>query len=180
MFKRLSRLFRGKANNSPKKFAVHLFFPDGEAPVSSQWAFKDLSERWLTVCSDLLNEAGPVINRNMGNTLSHFDVKMGGPMGELLAFRHLCFIFAISLGEDSEQDKATVEHFEKTLQTTADAGGQNLCDQVRHVIQNAASTPTFLVLDMVAVEVSDDQKEALLQLGTHLAGAYLRYCAAED
>jgi hypothetical protein len=113
----------------------------------------------------------------MGSTLSHFDIAMGGPMVELLAFGQTCFRMAISLGRDSEQDQAAVSQFREIWTGLANSAGNTVDPAATRILDQAATERCVLVLD-TCQPVDDDQKLALLQLGEHLAGSYFKYCTA--
>jgi len=162
-----------------KSFAIHIFYPDGDSPESGKQKMKSLSKRWLTVCSDMLSHYGPVMDHNMGSTLSHFDIKMDGPVGQLSAYGYKCFDFAISLGANSDQDRAAAQYFRNLLQQVVDAAGVSLRGDTVAVLDEAPSHPGLLLFDGGTPEVDDDQKGALMQLGFHLAGAYFQYCEAK-
>jgi hypothetical protein len=165
--------------NVTEEYAIHVFYPDGRAPESGVQAIAQLSDRWLTVCADMLDESGPVMHRNMGSTLSHFDVKMGGPIGQLSAHGHRCFDFAISLGADSEQDHATARHFRSLFERAVGMSGGAVATNACAVLDGAVNRPCLLLFDFCQPDVADDQKAALAQLGIHLAGAYYRYCDSQ-
>ena len=160
--------------------SIHLtvFYPDGNAPETADYPIARLSAKWLKVCADLLADSGPVFVRNMGSTLSQFDIRMGGPVGELLIHGKRAFEFAISRGNFSTQDIATIDHFTTVYRKACSAAGSSICEKSLAAIRDSASKPSLLLFDYSDVDASSD-KEAIMQLGLHLAAAYLRYLETE-
>lgn len=159
-----------------QEFAIHVFYPDGGAPESGVQTPEQLSDKWLTLCSTLINKSGPVMSRNMGGTLSHFDVEMAGPIGQLLVLGHRCFYFAISRGTNSNQDQTAITHFRSIAENVIQTVGNRVTESASSVLTDAVEFPCLLLLDTCQAEVVDDQKSALAQLGIHLAAAYFQYC----
>jgi len=120
------------------------------------------------------------MNHNMGSTLSHFSIQMGGPSVRLLLHDQVCFYLAISLGIDSTQDRASINAFCDILEKATSTAGTNIQDGATAVLSQASSKRCLLVLDALLSDVADDQKTALIQLGYHLAGAYFTYCDRND
>jgi len=160
-------------------FALHIFYPDGGPPESAEKRISELSPKWLSICADLLAHHGPVMNHNMGGTLSHLDIRMGGPTVHLLAFGHLCHQLAISRGSGSEQDRAAVSQFKILLEKIAEIAGRVVDRAAIAVLDEAPCAQSVLVFDMCQPAVDENQKHALVDLGVHLAGAYYQYCASE-
>jgi hypothetical protein len=158
-------------------FTIHIFYADGSAPESGERRLSDLSPKWLAICGDLLTHHGPVMRHNMGGTLSQFDVVMAGPAVELLAFGKTSFRLAISLGTASKQDDATVSQFRELWTRLVESTGNTVAAAAMRVFDRAATEPCVLVVD-TCQPVDDDDKLALYQLGEHLIGAYIKYCAA--
>jgi hypothetical protein len=161
-------------------FTVHIFYPDGGPPESGERRISNLSPKWMGICSEMLAHYGPVMKHNMGNALAHFDIAMAGPMVELLAFGQMCFRLAISLGSSSEQDRATVLQFRQIWTRLVEGAGNTIHPEAMRVLNEAAMEQSVLVLDTCQPAVDDDQKVALAQLGEHLAGAYIKYCATQE
>ena len=166
----LSRLFGRVA------FDVHVFFPDGSAPESSLVRKRALSSKWLAICEDLYNNYGPIFRHNMGSTLSHFDVTMAGPIGELIVSDIKCFDLSVCDGSDSEQNAATIDHFSEKLVESIRLTGSELSAEATRALQKSRAVPSLLLFDYCREEVSDDLKMAIVELGYHLVAAYLRYC----
>ena len=159
---------------------VHIFYPDGDPPESGERRISDLSPKWIGIFSDLLTGYGPVMKHKMGSTLSHLEIRMAGPMVELLAFDQVCFRLGISLGTGSEQDRATVLQFREIWTLLVEQAGNTVEPVAMGILDQAATGQSVLVLDMCQPSVDDDQKLALAQLGDHLVGAYIKYCSASE
>ncbi len=162
-----------------KSYKTHIFYPDGRVPESGTQDISALSAKWLRVCAELLNHYGPVMDHNMGSTLSHFTIRMGGPIGELLIHGMTCFKFAISIGTGSEQDRATVNHFMDSFSRLCEACKATPEDKAVALIGQAADHTTCLFLDLCNPKIDPDQKGAMFQLGNHMAGAYIQYCGSQ-
>lgn len=160
-------------------FNINVFYPDGASPESGSQRIEDLSDRWLSVCAQMLEEAGPVFGRNMGSTLSHFDIRMSGPIAELAAYGRTCFNLAMTSGINAEQDVATSNYFRGVLKEMATCFGTAVTDEANESIDSSRSHATLLVLDRCVADVDDEQKQALLQLGFHLVGAYYAFAEHE-
>ena len=161
-------------------FAIHIFYPDGGPPESAEKKISELSPKWLGVCADLLAHYGPVMNHNMGGTLPHFDIRMGGPTVHLMAHKHLCYQLAISRGSGSEQDRAAVSQLEVLLEKAVEIAGKAVDRAAIAVLDEAPCTPSVLIFDMCERAVDEDQKHALAELGVHLAGAYYQYASETE
>jgi hypothetical protein len=160
-------------------FAIHIFYPDGDPPESGEKKISELSPKWLGICADLLAHYGPVMTHNMGSTLSHLAIKMGGPTVHLLAYDHVCYQLAISRGSGSKQDRAAVSQFRILLEKAVEIAGKTVDPAAIAVLDAAPGTPSVLIFDMCQPAVDEPQKHALADLGVHLAGAYYQYRAAE-
>ena len=156
-------------------FKIQLYFPDGDPPETGERDAADLSQRWLDQCSEILNYFGPVFNHNMGSTLSHFDIRMAGPMVELLANNNTCFRLAILCGTGTEQEHATKDQFASLLNRVVSAVENDVAPETIESMGIENKTRMLLALDLLA-DVPEDQKQALFQLGEHLAWAYIQYC----
>jgi hypothetical protein len=163
-----------------ERFLIKVFYPDGGPPESGTQEITDLSGQWMSVCSDFLEYHGPVMTHNMGGTLSHFDIHMGGPVGQLYAYGRPCFEFAISRGTEWGQDQGAVDHFVAIIQSAESESEQTVTYDVVSSAREAALFPTLLIFDRCDPEVPDEQKGALMQLGYHLAGAYLKYIESQN
>ena len=160
----------------PVDLDVLTFYPDGGAPEKTMIPEAAISDRWFSVCADILGSLGPVFKHNMGSTLSHFDVHMAGPMGRLLLNGTPCYEFAISRGTAAEQDAAAVEHFAELVLKAWQVAEAPVVEDAQVFLDGCDARPSLLLLDYCRPEMDDGQKLALGQLGIHLASAYLDYC----
>jgi hypothetical protein len=115
----------------------------------------------------------------LGSTLTHFAIKMGGPIGQLCVHGDPCFNFAISRGKRSAQDCAAVDHIRELIKQAVKCTGNRMENAATAILDEAPDSPSLLILDRPDTDIGDDQKQALLQLGFHLAGAYYQYCESE-
>jgi hypothetical protein len=154
---------------------LKVFYPDGLAPECGESNASDLSERWLLVCSDILQNLGPVFRRDMGSTLAHFEIEVGGPVGALYAYKQLCFSFAVSSGLGTEQDLGAVSWFRDLYtKSCASLSATPVCEALE-AIEVSRAAPSILLLDHIQTDVPDEQKGALLELGHHFGVSLLRY-----
>src|SRR5439155_5915840 len=100
----------------------------------------------MSICDDLLASYGPVMKHNMGSTLAHFDIAMAGPMVELLAYGQTCFRLGISLGTNSEQDRATILHFREIWTRLVENAGNMADPAAMRTLDQAATEQCVLVL----------------------------------
>jgi hypothetical protein len=163
----------------PAEFAIHIYFPDGEPPETGSMSLETLSPKWLGICRDLLEQHGPVMNHNMGSTLSHIAIRMGGPVGQLVCHGHPAFYFAVSLGSGSDQDKAALAHFEDLYVKACEFAQSAIKEESLAVLRGSSAAPSLLILDASDPELSDEDGGMLGELANHLAGAYLLYCGGE-
>ncbi len=167
-----------KRNNKtmPTSLEVLTFFPDGGAPEATVIPQEALSGRWLSVCAEILNTFGPSFKHNMGSALSHFDIHMAGPIGRLLLNGTPCYEFAVSCGMATEQDVAAVKHFSEMVRKAWQITGASAGKDVQFFLNRQDAKPSMLLFDYCRMEMDDEQKLGLAQLGIHLAKAYLDYC----
>jgi len=168
------------ARGDSASFEVHIFYPDGEAPESGEQVIEELSPKWLALFENFLDRNGPVFDQNLGSTLSHFDVRMGGPIGQWIVNNETCFDFAISRGEGSDQDNASIEHMRTLLQSVVQASGKVLSDSAEEVLTGSARKPSLLLFDSCSPGIDEQNKGAAIELTCHQTGAYLRYCEVTD
>lgn len=159
----------------PTNFTAMTYYPDGKVPEITEIPCESLSERWLSVCSEILN-GGPVYKRNMGSTLSHYEVQQAGPIGKLSVHNMACFEFAISLGLDSEQDRAAIANFKKLFNDACVIAGETPEDEAIKSFDEYKSKPIMMMFDYCNQDISDNDKLGIAQLGFHLANAYFDYC----
>jgi hypothetical protein len=160
----------------PKPFDTLIYYPDGAPPETAHNEPRALSQRWLAVCAGLLAEHGPVFKHNMGSTLSHFDIEMGGPLGRLAVHRTPCFEFWISLGRGTAQDKATVSHFVEFHRKACAAANSSVQAEALTPMRDLHAKPALIMFDYCNPQIEQDQRAAIAQLGLHLADAYFEYC----
>ncbi len=156
-------------------FCIHFFYPDGEPPESGSQQVAALSEKWLSICREVFNLNGPVFTYNMGSSLSHFDIEFAGPICKLKINGRMCFELAITSGDATQQDIATIDYFRTTLGRYVCIAGSDLTDSASATIKSAVANPSVLVIDHLVNDIEDEQKHALIQLGYHFVGAYYEY-----
>ena len=156
----------------PTDLTVLTFFPDGAAPERTELAASQISDRWLSVCRDILNHHGPVFEHNMGSTLSHFDLHLAGPMGRLSVNGCACYELGISLGMGSRQDNETMEWFRGFLREACEVAKSTLSGDAISATNGLGAVPSVMLFDYCNPQIPDDQKAAMGQLGLHLVNAY--------
>ena len=162
-------------------FKVITFFPDGEPPENGFVEQEALSDKWMSICNDIYKGYGVVFRHNMGSTLSHFDIYMAGPMGRLSVNQKACFEISISLGTGSEQDKATIEHFQAFyLEACKVAKAPVPSEETLGAFIGLEKEITLLTFDYCNPEIDDQDKVAIGQLGLHLANAYYDFCISNQ
>ena len=133
-----------------------------------------LSPRWLPVCNDLLNHYGPVFTHNMGGTLSHFEIRFTAGIAHYYAHGHAVVSAVYLPGVSAAQDSGALEVF--THHVTSSAPVQRLCADpsgfASH-LRTHSERPLSIGLVWGNSQVAESDAEALIELGTHLAGAYL-------
>lgn len=159
----------------PSPVTVLTFAPDESQPSRELIPGEAISEKWFGVCAELLNTHGPVFRRNLGSTLSHMDIHMGGPIGRLLVNGTVVFEFAISRGTGDKQDVATVQHFAGFCREAFKAAGTEGLDAAFVAPPAVTDTPVLLLFDYFA-DIDERNALAIAQLGIHLASAYVEYC----
>lgn len=160
----------------PHDFTMTIFYPDGGQPETVSYRASSLSPKWSQICHDLLDELGIVFHHNMGDTLSHFDIHLAGPIGRLLVHGHPCYEFSVFCGKRDEQDMATIRHFQEFAIAACDAAHTIFSGAGRAALQALGDQPALLMFDYCHPEIEESQKIAIGQLGVHLAAAYFDYC----
>lgn len=158
---------------------VLIFYPDGNPPNVFNFKASSLSEKWIGVCAELLNELGPVFKQTLAGNLSDFGIHMAGPMGRLLIREKACFEFRILRSSGDEQDRATLVHFRAFLSEACATVGHHVTDDAMDALSRTTARPTLLLFDYCA-DVGEVDKTAIAQLGLHLTAAYLAFCDAAD
>lgn len=160
-----------------ESFKILQFFPDGAAPETGLQEVSQLSERWVNVSLDLLNNWGPVFDQSLGSTLAHFRITLNGPAGSLLAHNNIHYEFAILPGTNSSQEQQSARWFAERASELSSALGCSLATESQQVIASSVYEPTLLLLDHSRDDIAAEQRQALFQLGLHLVGAYYRWSA---
>lgn len=150
----------------PTVLTVFTFFPDGGAPERAEIAEAQVSDRWLSVCGDILDNYGPVFRLNMGSTLAHFDIHLAGPIGRLLVHGIACYEVAISRGTNSEQDKSAVNWFRDFFCKACEVQKSEPSEEALSVFTVVSEVPSVMLFDYCNPQISDDQKVAIVQLET--------------
>jgi hypothetical protein len=153
-----------------------IFYPDGKPPESFHYRASSLSDKWSRFCRDMLDQGGPVFTQNLGGNLSHFDIQIAGPLGRLSVHSRACYDFWIIRGCGTEQDKASIRHFQQFLSQACTTIGATISDTTLSALAGIDARPTLMMFDYCAGEIRPEDKTAIAQFGLHLTDAYFGYC----
>ncbi|MBD7923163.1 hypothetical protein [Xanthomonas bonasiae] len=124
-----------------------------------------LSARWLGVCRDLIDAAGPVFDRPLGSTLERFSIDCAGPICRFKANGLPVYSAVLITNGATANCQQTLSFFSGQLEAGAP-------------FEAPAHFPAFLVLNTLALGVAESDRAALFQLAYHFAGAYFSWSGA--
>ena len=146
-------------------FLVAHYAPDGEVLGMSDLAANQLSARWLGVCRDLIDAAGPVFDRSLGSTLERFSIECAGPICRFKVNGVLLYSAVLIASGAAANLQQTLSFFSGQLEVGAP-------------FEAPAYFPAFLVLNTLVPGVDESERAALFELAYHFAGAYFSWSGA--
>jgi len=157
-------------------FRIEHFAFDGEALGAQAQLLSQLSPKWLAIGEDLLATHGPVFTQNMGSTLSHYEIKCAaGLCWFSVAATPALFGVVLPVSPDA-QSRALLTTFVSQLQCA-----KPVLEHCRDVpeflgrISSLKERPVFIVVNWLNPNIPAQDQEAMFQLATHFAGAYLQW-----
>lgn len=138
-------------------FTLQHFAFDGEILGSSELKFSQLSEKWLKLCSELLDYHGPVFGTYLGSTLNHFHVKCTAGFCCFSVHNQVLYVAALLSSGSSEQNSKLIGL---------------LSSQFGHTFPITHTEPALLIVNLLNEEISENEQHAMFQLAYHFAAAY--------
>lgn len=143
-------------------FSVVHYAPDGEILGQSDLTIDQLSARWLNVCHDLIDAAGPVFDGSMGSTMERFSIECAGAICRFKVSGVVLFSAVMVTSAAASNSQQTLSWFANQLHPGAP-------------FDVPARFPVVLVLDTFAAGIAESDAAALFQLVYHFAGAYFSW-----
>ena len=146
-------------------FSVAHYAPDGELLGQSDLELDQLSSRWLGICHDLIDAAGPMFERSLGGTLERFSIECAGAICRFKVDGVVLYSAVLVASAAATNLQQTLTYFASQL----DPGAP---------FEVPAGFPAFLVLNTFAPGIDDDDRAALFELAYHFAGAHFSWLGA--
>ena len=156
-------------------YYVAPFAPAGELLGVGRWEVKDLSPRWLSVCSDLLAAHGPVFRTSLGGRLDHIEIGMtiaeGVGLGTFYCHGKLGVSAVYLPGQSPGIESGILDMFIGSLRRTDFVREASQSDTPFEAVRQITERPLHVVV--VWPNVSEDEHELLSEFSTNFAGAFL-------
>jgi hypothetical protein len=143
-------------------FSITQYAPDGEILGQADMTIDQLSTRWLCVCHDLIDAAGPVFDRSMGSTLERFSIECTGAICRFKVNGVVLFSAVMLTSVADAHFQQTLSYFATQLDPASP-------------FEVPARFPAVLVLNTFASGINESDATALFQLVYHFAGAYFSW-----
>lgn len=161
--------------NCTKSFVVrHLAF-DGEELGTATIDTSELSEKWLAVADNLLND-GPIFTRTLGSTLGHYEIKCTAGICEFLVSGAPAFFVMLLPSDAEDQNQKLFEVF--AAQLTSSLPVKEEYSDIEAFLENIASVaerPACVVINWFNAHIAPRDQEAMFQFVCHFAAAYFKW-----
>jgi hypothetical protein len=157
-------------------YTIASYTPDGFFVGKGEWDLSRLSEKWLTICKDIISRHGPVFQHNMGAALSYLDIAFMAGIGHFFVDGRPAFSLALLSGETVEQDENILTEFVQYLRE--DENVMDRCPDIDGFVESVKShndRPLCISVIWSDPVIDDKKYDAVMELGIHFAGAYLCY-----
>ena len=157
-------------------YTIASYTPEGFFVGKGEWELSKLSDKWLTICKDIITRHGPVFQHNMGEALSYLDIAFTAGIGHFYVDGRPAFTLALLSGENSDHDETILAEFDQYLRE--DGGVQDQCPDIDSFSESVRShNDRPLCISVIRSDPAIDAKkfDAVMELGIHFAGAYLCY-----
>lgn len=157
-------------------FFILPFGMDGEPVGFGFWEQVRLSENWLTVCRDYLNEHGAVFDASWSGNLSHIRTKITSASGTALVTFFVQGKVALSVlllaGTSPAAEESAAQMFVESLRRSAPVQAATQSPNPFNNIFSAKDRPLMVVVPWPETTVSEQDHKLVRELGLHLAGAF--------
>ncbi|WP_395027824.1 hypothetical protein [Comamonas odontotermitis] len=161
----------------PASFEIAAFGFDGDLLGTATRYVSTLSQRWLTVCSELLEECGEVFRRSMGAQLSHIEIQLTSANGAGLGMFYVNGALALSVGlfrSDSEEtESAVLNAFVDSLRNSRVVQAATDSPRPFDNLLQLKKRPLFALVAWPPDELSETDADLVRELSTHFAAAFL-------
>lgn len=161
----------------PASFEIAAFGFDGDLLGTATRHVSALSQRWLTVCSELLEDYGEVFRRSMGAQLSHIEIQLTSANGAGLGMFYVNGALALSVGlfrgVSEETESAVFNMFVDSLRNSGVV--QVATDSARPFddLLQLKKRPLFALVAWPPDGLGEIDADLVRELSTHFAAAFL-------
>jgi hypothetical protein len=163
-------------SNVNNGFYVAPFGIDGESEGVGFWEFDRLSSRWLAICTKQLDGHGPTFEASWPFKLAHISTRFTSTPGIALAtFKvrgRIAASLALTNGLPAAAETDILQMFVESLrqvQLVKATGRPRAFEKVLALKER----PLMVVVPWPDPSLSDDDHEAVRELGIHLAAGFL-------
>jgi hypothetical protein len=158
-------------------FFVAPFGIDGESMGVGQWRLADLSPQWLELSRQMLDRGGDSFRTTLPAPLERIAVRFTAAAGAALTSFHVGGTLAVSAaylrGEDAGAEQELLGLFAESLRRTAVVQNANAGAESFGGVFRLTQRPLLVVVPWGTPGVAEEDEEAVQELATHLAGAFL-------
>lgn len=160
-----------------RQFTLAVFDCAGDLVGSVEKDINKLSQRWLSVCSDMLSRHGESFRVSFGGPLQHIEVKLtaarGAGLGMIFAHGQLAVSTAYFQGEDAIAEDHIVQMLLESLRGAPNVRLAASTEQPFDGIRNLQHRPLGAVIAWRNPSIKDEDTELIQELSVHFAAAYL-------
>jgi hypothetical protein len=162
---------------SPASLEIAAFGFDGDLLGTATRHVSALSQHWLAVCSELLQESGEVFRRSMGAQLSHIEIQLTSSNGAGLGMFYVNSALALSVGlfrgVSDETESAVLKMFVDSLRNSrmvqVATNSPHPFDELLHLKKR----PLFALVVWPPEGMSEVDADLVRELSIHFAAAFL-------
>lgn len=159
-------------------FHLAAFGIDGSLEGESHWNHQDLSERWLTLCDELIAEKGINFDHQWTGTLSKIRTKMTSANGASICtfFVNDRTVSSVLLlrGIEPQSEIEVSTMFVESLRASPLAITSRASSEPFAEVLTIVQRPLMVVVPFPDPAVSDQSYDLIRELSLHLASSFMR------
>lgn len=169
---------RQQSVSDAEGFFVAAFSAFGHCEGIDRWEYRNLSEKWISLCRELLENLGDLFDYRWADQLSQIRTKFTSSNGVGICTIFVDEVVASSIllmkGGDAAAEKAVAEMFVNSLTVSGlplmSVEAVNGFD----AISSFQDRPLMVVVPFPSEEVSEQNEDIVRELGWHFAAAFLQ------
>jgi hypothetical protein len=162
----------------PKRMFFNAPFTlDGDLLGIGECDVAGLSEKWLTMCEEIICKHGPNFRASFGQRLDHLEIKFssdsGVGLGTFYAHGHVVVSTAYLSGQHAASEQEVVSMFVDSLKKVDVVRQAAINEQPFKAMATIGQRPLHVIVVWANPSVAEQDDKLVRELANHFAGAYL-------